>query len=566
MSTTYLVSYIIFAIIVLATINYFYIKKPKFKRAIENEEPSEEQQMSVGKIMFVLLFGMFVAILNQTVLNVALPVMMTDLNVSATTGQWLLTGFMLVNGMLIPISAFLVETFGFRKLFIAAMVSFTLGSLICAVSGTFVLIMVGRVVQAIGAGILMPLGMNIFMTVFPPEKRGAAMGTMGIAMILAPALGPTLSGWIVQNFDWHIMFYGMVVFGVIDILFAIRWFKIYNQLSKPTPDILGIIYSSLGFGSLLYGFSEAGTDGWGSAEVIVSLIIGVIFLVIFTWRQLKIEKPLLDLHVFKFNIYTFTLIINSIVTMAMYGGMLLLPIYLQNIRGFTPIESGLLLLPGSLVMGFMGPIAGKIFDKHGIRVLAIVGLSITTIATYEFTKLTGQTPYKTILTFYIIRSFGMSLIMMPIMTAGMNQLPMKLISHGTALSNTIRQVAGSIGTALLVTIMTQQTTNHLDDYGHALTKTDLILSNSFNQIGQGVSAALGIPSGASDTVSTSLIYAQAAKTSTIHGINDAFLIATILAFVATVLSFFLQKPKQNSQNEELPTNESANNQRTEIEG
>lgn len=205
---------------------------------------------------------MFIAILNQTLLNVALPKINTEFNISASTGQWLMTGFMLVNGILIPITAYLFNKYSYRKLFLVALVLFTIGSLICAISMNFPIMMVGRVLQAIGAGVLMPLGSIVIITIYPPEKRGAAMGTMGIAMILAPAIGPTLSGYIVQNYHWNVMFYGMFIIGIIAILVGFVWFKLYQYTTNPKADIPGIIFSTIGFGALLYGFSEAGTkDG-----------------------------------------------------------------------------------------------------------------------------------------------------------------------------------------------------------------------------------------------------------------------------------------------------------------
>lgn len=534
-------AYAFFSLMVLATINMMLFKKPKEKKEAVEEETHTE--INLGRVLFVLMFGMFTAILNQTVLNVALPVIMTDLNVNPTIGQWLVTGFMLVNGILIPISAFLLQRFGFRKLFITAMISFTIGSLICAVASSFTFMMIGRVVQAVGAGILMPLGMNIFMTVFPPEKRGAAMGMFGIGIILAPAIGPTLSGWVVQNYDWHIMFYGMGFIGLLDILCAYYLFYLPSKIVKSKIDLWGIIFSTIGFGSILYGFSKAGSDGWNSLVVISTLFIGVVFIILFGWRQLKTSEPLLELKVLKYKIFTFTLLINSIITMSLFGAMLLLPIYLQNIRGFTPFESGLLLLPGSLIMGVMGPIAGKIFDKFGIRILAVIGLSITTYATWEFTKLTGDTPYKTILGFYILRSFGMSMLMMPIMTAGMNALPLKLISHGTAMSNTIRQVAGSIGTAILVTIMTQQSTNHFADFSDQMSSVNPDTVNQLNGLTNAISSSGHLPSSVSGTLAQQMLYGQTMKLSTIHGINDAFLFATVLSSLALFLAFFLKAPK-----------------------
>lgn len=521
----------------------------------EKEVPKKQmstpvENVNVKAVVAVLILGMFVSILNQTIINVALPPLMNEFNVSTSTAQWLITGFMLVNGILVPISAFLVSRFTYRKLFVAAMLFFTVGSIICAISGNFTMMMTGRVIQAVGAGILMPVGMNIFMTLFPPHKRGAAMGLLGVAMILAPAIGPTVTGWVIENYSWNLMFYAMFIIGLIITFLSLKFFTLAQPVSKTKLDIFGVVSSSIGLGSLLYGFSEAGNNSWTSAEVIISLVIGVIGLALFIWRELTTDNKMLDLQVFKYPVFTFTLVINAIVTMALFGGMLLLPVYLQNIRGFTPIESGLLLLPGSLIMGIMGPIAGKLFDKYGIRPLAIVGLAITTFATYEFTTLSMDTPYSVIMMDYIIRSIGMSFIMMPIMTAGMNALPMKLISHGTATQNTSRQVAGSIGTAILITLMTQQTTAHVADYGNMLTTSNPILVDKVHGMGQSLAALAGSAQ-AGDAMSTQLLFGQISKLSAINGINDAFLIATILAGIAWVLSFFLpsgNKPNRKAGN------------------
>ncbi|WP_439874238.1 DHA2 family efflux MFS transporter permease subunit [Bacillus mycoides] len=518
------------------------------KEVLKRQLPVEN--VNVKAVVAVLILGMFVSILNQTIINVALPPLMNEFNVSTSTAQWLITGFMLVNGILVPISAFLVSRFTYRKLFVAAMLFFTVGSIICATSGNFTMMMTGRIIQAVGAGILMPVGMNIFMTLFPPHKRGAAMGLLGVAMILAPAIGPTITGWVIENYSWNLMFYGMFVIGLIITFLSLKFFTLAQPVSKTKLDVFGVISSSIGLGSLLYGFSEAGNNGWTSAEVVITLIIGVIGLAVFIWRELTTDNKMLDLQVFKYPTFTFTLLINAIVTMALFGGMLLLPVYLQNIRGFTPMESGLLLLPGSLIMGIMGPVAGKLFDKYGIRPLAIVGLAITTFATYKFTTLSMDTPYSVIMTDYIIRSIGMSFIMMPIMTAGMNALPMKLISHGTATQNTSRQVAGSIGTAILITLMTQQTTAHVADYGNMLTTSNPILVDKVHGMGQSLAALAGSAQ-AGDAMSTQLLFGQISKLSAINGINDAFLIATILAGLAWVLSFFLpsgNKPNRKAGN------------------
>ncbi|UBH13586.1 DHA2 family efflux MFS transporter permease subunit [Macrococcus armenti] len=495
--------------------------------------------ITLAKIITALMAGMFVAILNQTLINVALPIMINDFSISTATAQWLTTGFMLVNGILVPVSAYLIQKFTYRQLFLFAMISFTIGSVICAISTNFPLMMTGRVIQAVGAGILMPLGTNVFMTVFPPEKRGAAMGMMGIAFILAPAIGPTLTGWVIQNYHWNVMFYGMTVVGIISIIIGMFWFKIYQPLINPKLDVPGVIFSSLGFGSLLYGFSEAGNKGWDSTIVILTMVIGLIFVALFVYREITMKAPMMDLRALKYTGFSFTLLINVIVTMSLFGGMLLLPVYLQSIRGFSPLDSGLLLLPGSLLMGVMGPISGRLLDKYGIKPIAIFGLLIMTYATWELTKLSMDTSYKTILGIYVLRSFGMSFIMMPIMTAGMNALPQTMIPHGNAISNTIRQLAGSIGTAILVTVMTQQTTAHIGDIANSLDKTHPEISGQFVEIGRSVG---------SQEAGSQYVMGYLQKFATINGINDAFWVATVLSALALILSFFLKGKTHYSPN------------------
>lgn len=488
-----------------------------------------------GKILAAMLFGMFIAILNQTLLNVALPKINTEFNISTSTGQWLMTGFMLVNGILIPISAFLFNKYSYRKLFIIGLALFTLGSLVCAISFNFPIMMSGRVLQAIGAGILMPLGSNVIVTIFPPEKRGVAMGTMGIAMILAPAIGPTLSGYIVQNYDWNVMFYGMFFIGIIAIVIGLFWFKLYQSTTNPKADIPGIIYSTIGFGSLLYGFSEAGNKGWGSTEIVTMFIVGTVFIIFFILRELRMKAPMLSLEVLKYPTYTLTTVINMIVMMSLYGGMILLPLYLQNLRGFSALDSGLLLLPGALVMGALGPVAGKLLDTIGIKPLAIFGIGIMTYATWELSKLNMDTTYLHIMWIYIVRSFGMAFVMMPIMTAGMNALPPRLISHGNAFVNTMRQLAGSIGTAILVTVMTTQQTNHLSAFSEELDKTNPVIQDHMRELAQqygGESAAM------------KLLLEHVNKLASVEGVNDAFIVATIISAIALILSLFLQGKKK----------------------
>ncbi|UQZ34745.1 MFS transporter [Paenibacillus sp. PK3_47] len=474
---------------------------------------AETRPVRRGPIIAALLIGAFVALLNQTLMNVALPKMMEDLDILANTAQWLTTGFMLVNGVLIPVSAFLVEKFTTRQLFTTAMVLFSIGTLVCAVGAGFEMIMVGRVIQAVGAGILMPLMNIVFLRIFPIEERGKAMGLMAVAMIFAPAVGPTLSGWVVQNYSWRVLFFIVLPLAVFATLLGMKTMQNVGQVTSPKLDKPGVILSTLGFGGLLYGFSDAGTDGWDSLVVILCLALGAAALVLFVWRELTTANPLLEFRIFRYNMYSLTTVINIIVTMAMYAGMILLPIYLQTIRGFTPMESGLMLLPGAILMGIMSPITGIIFDKIGARWLSVIGLLITAITTWEFSRITDSTTYTHLILTYTARMFGMSMLMMPIVTAGLNQLPQRLSSHGTAMSNTLRTVGGALGMALFVSLMTNRT------------KADITAAVASGAVSQTDQAAM----------------AQLTKDATISGITHAFFVATWVTVAALVLALFIQK-------------------------
>ena len=462
-------------------------------------------------LVVVLLIGTFCTVLNQTLLATAFPTLMKEFDISASTVQWLTTGFLLVNGIMIPVSAWLINSFSSKKLYISAMTTFLIGTIICFLAQNFSVLLIGRLIQAIGVGLSMPLLQNIMLTIFPPEKRGSAMGMAGIVIGLAPALGPTLSGWIIDHYSWRDLF-GMVIPIVILVLvLALFFMKSVIELTHPKIDTISAILSTLGFGSLLYGFSSVGDKGWLSKEVLGFLIIGIIFIFLFSKRQLKIEHPFLELRVFKSKIFTIAAVLAGVTNMAMIGAEMVLPLYIQNIRGESAFHSGLMLLPGALVMGLMMPITGAIFDKRGARKLAITGMFILTSATLPFAFLTSKTSVIVIVVLYAIRMFGISMVMMPVTTSGMNALPAHLISHGTAVNNTFRQVASSIGTAILISVLTNVTKNNLP--------TKSILE------------------------ATPLAYKDQAINATLSGYHAAFLVAVIFGFIGWLITFTLAKKK-----------------------
>ncbi|MBM7564012.1 EmrB/QacA subfamily drug resistance transporter [Paenibacillus sacheonensis] len=252
----------------------------------------DSSSIKKGPLLFVMILGAFIAVLNQTIMGVATPELMVDFDIAASTAQWLTTGYMLVNGVLIPITAFLMQRFTTRELYQTAMVIFLGGTIVSAVAPNFDVLLTGRLIQAAGAGIIMPLLMNVILTVFPPNKRGAAMGMVGFAIIFAPAIGPAIAGYVMEHYSWRTMFYAMIPLAVIVIACAFIYLKNVAERSYPKFDLPSVLLSTIGFGAILYGFSSAGSKGWSSAEVIVMIVVGLVSLILFTWRQLISRSPL----------------------------------------------------------------------------------------------------------------------------------------------------------------------------------------------------------------------------------------------------------------------------------
>ncbi|MFJ7637750.1 DHA2 family efflux MFS transporter permease subunit [Peribacillus sp. NPDC097225] len=466
------------------------------------------------------MIGAFISILNSTLLNIALPSISKDLEIETATVQWLATGYMLVNGIMIPTTAFLIRKYSVRKLFLTAMLLFSIGTIVAGVAHVFPLLLGARMVQAAGSAIMMPLLMNVLLTSFPVEKRGSAMGLFGLVMMAAPAIGPTLSGWIVEHYDWRMLFHFITPLALLVLILG--FFKLKDKKEKVDIriDILSVILSSLGFGGLLYGFSSAGSKGWDSPWVYGTLAVGAVTLVLFIVRQLKMETPMLEFRIFTHPMFALSAAISIVLNMAMFSAMILMPMYIQTLRGISPFDSGLLMLPGAIIMALMSPITGKLFDKFGARVLAAVGLLITVVTTYYFSELTMETSYGNIMVLYSVRMFGLSMAMMPIMTNGLNSLPARMNPHGTAMNNTLNQVSGAIGTALLVTVMSNRATSSGED----------LMTAAMSKLTSQPTADM-----------MAQMQAQVGMQAMLDGINFSFLVSTFIAGLALILTFFIKR-------------------------
>lgn len=394
-------------------------------------------------VLIILLFGTFLSFLNQTLMNVALPSVMKDFDITAAQGQWLSNGYMLISGVMIPATAFLIDRFKTRHLYLTSMIVFTLGTFIASISINYPMLIAGRMIQALGAGPISPLMTVVIMNMFPVQSRGKAMGFIGLAMNFAPAIGPTLSGWIVQSYDWRSIFYVILPLGIINILVAVFALKNFGEQTYPKFNFLGIVLSTIGLGTLLLGFSNAGDKPWLTFNVAGFVLIGLVVTGLFIYQQTHTKLPMLNFSVFKHRIFTLSSITNFVVIMGLYGGMILLPLYIQNVRGVSPMTSGMVLLPGAIIMAIMSPITGALYDRIGARYLSFTGLIILSIGTFMFTLIDMNTTVTYLAIMQGVRSFGLGLALMPIQTDALNDLPLELMSHGSAMYNTIRQIAGS---------------------------------------------------------------------------------------------------------------------------
>lgn len=468
-------------------------------------------------MLVIMIFGTFVTVLNQTVVTPAQPSIMAEMGIDASTVQWLTTGFTLVNAILIPVTAYLTDKHSTKMLYLVSMGIFAVGSLMAGIAPDFAVLLIGRLLQAAGAGILMPMVMTVLMLTFPVERRGSAMGIFGIVIAFAPAIGPSVSGLVIDSFGWRVLFYAIAILIAAVVLISVFVLKKTEPLNPAAQlDKISVIMSTVGFGALLYGFSTIGSVGINVADAAITLV-GIVVLVLFFRRQLKMEQPMLNVRVLSNRRFLIGTVIGMIVQASLLAAGVLMPIYLQSYMGYSATVSGLVIMPGAILMGVLNPFAGRLFDKYGPRVLSIIGLAILTISTVGFATLTSTTDVVWLTILYTIRMASLSLVNMPITTWAMNALDNKLLNHGTSVNNTLRQVSGSLGTALLVSI-------------------DAFVT--------------GTASGTMDPVQAGIL-----------GVNAAFVAAVVLSAVALVLTIVFVKNRP----EDVKIAETEGEERTMVE-
>jgi DHA2 family lincomycin resistance protein-like MFS transporter len=461
-------------------------------------------------VIWLLLGASFVVILNETIMSVALRDLMIDLHVDARTGQWLTTAFMLTMAVVIPITGILLQRFNTRPVYIAAMTLFSAGTLMAATAPVFGVLLAARVVQACGTAIMMPLLMTTIMTLVPPAHRGRTMGNVSIVISVAPAIGPTISGMILNALSWRWMFWFVLPIAVAMLAYGI-W-KVRN-VTIPVPvriDGASVILSAFGFGGLIYGLSliggEGSSAGQSSAPMWISLAVGVVALVLFVLRQLvlqRTDRALLDLRTLRARTFTIAIVVMAISTAALFGTVIVLPIYLQQVLGLSPLGTGLLLLPGGLLMGLLAPIVGRLYDRLGPKPLVLPGSAIVSLVLWGLSLVTDTTPVYLVLVAHVVLSLGLALLFTPLFTAGLGAVQPRFYSHGSAIVGTVQQVAGAAGTALFVTVMAAQSST--------------------------------LAGGAADAAAAAA------------GVRSAFLVGGVISLFAIVAAFFIAKPEETTE-------------------
>ncbi|HJV46921.1 MAG TPA: DHA2 family efflux MFS transporter permease subunit [Bacillota bacterium] len=494
--------------------------------------------------VFAILIGTFMAVLDTSIVNVAIPKMMNVFGVAPDEIQWVLTGYTLVMASVIPLTGFLGTRFGLKKVYLASFVMFTVGSLLCGVAWSNNTMIAARVVQALGGGLIMPVGQALLWHVVPMEKMGAAMGVFGISVMVAPAIGPTLSGMIVEYLDWHLIFTINVPIGVIGILIAMTFLQETPISEKKIPfDYLGFFYSTLMLVTFLLAVTKGEDKGWTSFYIVglfsASLISGLIFL----YHEYTTEHPLMDLRLFRIPTYTYGVLVGCFVMIGMFGAVYLIPIYAENLLGYTAMQTGILMFPQSLCSGVITLLSGSILmKKYGGKPLIILGLVLTVVNTIFLARIDENTTAGHIQLLMALRGLGLGFCMMPSMQLPLQVIAKKDTGNASALMNVTRQMAMSVGVAILTSIYMTQGTTHAVHLAETVNGTNPI-NTDFLAGQQQYYSALGFSSDTAYGLGINTVINLVKKYATLQAMDDTLLFSVIFIILSIPLTLLMKEPK-----------------------
>lgn len=417
----------------------------------------------------VLMIGAFIGLFGETALNMALTDIMTDYKIEAGTAQWLTTGYLLVLAVLVPLSAYLMRWFTTKQLVTTAIIFMLIGSFLGAIAPNFSTLLAGRLIQGLGTGILLPLMFSVVLMIFPINKRGAVMGIVGLVLTAGPALGPSIAGLIISISSWHYIFWIIIVLNLLLFIFGAPNMENVSDLSRPKIDILSLIFSTIGFGGVVFALATLAESSITEWIVWLPLLVGIVALILFVTRQFKMDNPMIDLRVFNYPMFTLGTLLMVCNLFMILSVAILIPLYLKSVLGYAALAAGLLMLPGNALNIVMSPIVGSSFDKVGAKIYTRIGYTLIAISALLFVVIiSATTPVWQIVVLLIIFFLGISMTMMPAQTNAMNQLPPKMYADGSAAMNTLTQVAGALGTAIAITMFTIGQNKYMEENEAAL--------------------------------------------------------------------------------------------------
>jgi len=492
--------------------------------------------------LMTLIIGAFMAILDGSIVNVALPRMMSIFGSTADQIQWVMTGYLLASGVVVPVTGYLSDRYGGKTVYIVCLGAFTAGSALCSLAWSNNSLVVARVIQAIGGGMMMPVSMAMIYYIVPRDKIGMALGIWGIAAMVAPSIGPTLGGYLVDNFSWQWIFTINIPIGVAGVFLAVAILEETPKKSGLKADYPGIILSAAGCFALLLALSEGQDKGWTSLYIVNLFVLSGFTLTLFVIWELIAEQPMLDIRLLTNKTFAASLVCLSIATVGLFSAIFLMPLFVQNVQGLTPMQTGMMMAPAAMASGVMMPISGKLFDKIGALPLCLVGLTVTVITTFHLHTITYYISYRELQWILVERSLGLGLCMMPLTTAGMNTVPHFLIGRASALANLVRQISASLGIAYLTYVMLQRQQYHTAWLADTINYSSPAAASTLSQL-QGLLSQAGYsPQGA-----TGILSSLVAREAFISGIADAFVISALIVAGSMPFVFLLSKKRVEKQ-------------------
>jgi EmrB/QacA subfamily drug resistance transporter len=493
-------------------------------------------------VTLVVIFGAFMSILDQTIVNIAIPRLQTAFGANLNGVQWVLTAYILTQGVVTPTTAFFADRFGTKRFYIIALTIFTASSALCGLAWSLPVLIFFRVLQGVGGACLFPLAITMLYREFPPQQRGLASGLFAIAALLAPAVGPTLGGYFVSYVDWRLIFFVNVPIGIVGVLLAVVLLREVRTGTQTRFDVPGFILAAVGLASVLYGLSDASADGWGSAKVLGSLIGGVVVLCFFVAVELNLarrgKQPLLDLRIFGNGPFLSSNITNVLITFAFFGGIFLFPVYLQNLRGLDAFHAGLLLLPQAFASIVTALIGGRIVDRFGVRVVLIPGLALMAFASWQLSYITLSTPYGWLQVLFVIRGLALGLIIQPLNVSALSDIHPRKFAQASSLYTVIRFVSTSLGIAVLATSVQTQAKVHATNLAAQITPTSPLA-----RLAARIQAQLvlhGTSSSVARATALGQITGLVRQQGYLMAIQDAFWFVMFVLIAAVIAAFFIR--------------------------